>query len=113
VHKEERKSFRIVEENDRLRVESSEPGGGWKREYSFTLTPRRLEDFAGMCHYHQTSPESHFTQKGICTLATSDGRVTLADYKLIITRNGNREERLLASDAEWRESLQQHFEVVL
>jgi N-hydroxyarylamine O-acetyltransferase len=38
----------------------------WKREYSFTLQPRQLSEFAYMCHYHQTSPESHFTSKRIC-----------------------------------------------
>lgn len=109
------RSFRIVEREDEnvLRVEMRIPGEPWKREYSFTLKPRRLEDFAGMCHYHQTSPESHFTRKRICTRATEDGRVTLADYKLILTRNGHREERMLGSEEEWRQALRQYFGVAL
>ncbi len=113
VQKESRRSFRILEEGERLRVEMSEAENLWKREYSFTLTPRRLEDFAGMCHYHQTSPESHFTRKRICTRATDDGRVTIADYKLIVTRDGQREERMLGSEEEWREALKRYFQVVL
>jgi hypothetical protein len=32
---------------------------------------------------------------------------------LIFTRNGSREERLLASDQEWRAALKEHFDVVL
>ena len=94
-------------------VERKQLDDSWKTEYRFTLTPRRLEDFADMCHFHQTSPESHFTQKRLCTLATSNGRITLSDMKLIITENGNRQERMLASDDEWREVLRKHFGLVL
>jgi N-hydroxyarylamine O-acetyltransferase len=113
VQTEKRRSFRIVEDGERLCLEMTEPEGTWKREYSFTLNPRRLEEFAGMCHYHQTSPESHFTRKRICTRATEDGRVTIADYKLIVTRNGQREERMLGSEEGWREALKEYFGVVL
>jgi N-hydroxyarylamine O-acetyltransferase len=107
------KIFRLVEEGERVQLQMREPGKAWKNQYSFTLTPRRLEDFAGMCRYHQTSPESHFTRKRICTRATEDGRVTLADYKLILTRDGKREERMLESEEEWRQALQRYFGVVL
>jgi len=84
----------------------------WRREYSFTLQPRQLHDFAGMCHYHQTSPESHFTQNRICTRATPEGRVTLSEMKLIVTRDGNREERTLTSEGEREQVLREQFGVV-
>ena len=105
--------FRLVEDSERIQLQMREPGKAWKNQYSFTQTPRGLEDFAAMCRYHQTSPESHFTRKRICTMATEDGRVTLADYKLIVTRNGQREERMLGSEEEWRQALQNYFGVVL
>jgi N-hydroxyarylamine O-acetyltransferase len=73
--------FRIVDFGELLHVERAEPGGGWKREYSFTLKPRHLREFAGMCHYHQTSPESPFTRKRLCTIATPEGRITLSDIE--------------------------------
>lgn len=85
----------------------------WKREYLFSLQPRRIEDFAAMCHYHQTSPESPFTRKRVCSRAMPDGRITLADGKFIITRNGTRDERLVKSEKEWDELLGQHFGIVL
>ncbi len=107
------KVFRLVEEGERIQLQMRKPGEAWKNQYSFTQTPRRLEDFASMCRYHQTSPESHFTRNRICTRATEDGRVTLADYKLIVTRNGKREESMLGSEAEWREALNRRFGVVL
>jgi N-hydroxyarylamine O-acetyltransferase len=85
----------------------------WKEEYAFTLEPRELSDFAGMCHYHQTSPGSHFTRQRICSLATPQGRVTLSDEKLIETRGGSRYETLLSGDQEWRANLSERFGVIL
>lgn len=87
--------------------------GRWKEEYAFTLRPRELQEFAGMCHYHQTSPESHFTHHRICSLATPEGRVTLSDGKLIETRGSSRQERLLSGDQEWRAKLHDLFGVVV
>jgi N-hydroxyarylamine O-acetyltransferase len=87
--------------------------GKWKKEYAFTLEPRELSDFAGMCHYHQTSPESHFTRQRICSLATPEGRVTLSDEKLIETRGGSRHETLLSGDQDRRTNLYQRFGVIL
>jgi N-hydroxyarylamine O-acetyltransferase len=67
------RKYRIVDENGTLHVQRTEPDDRWKRQYSFTLTPRRLDEFAAMCHYHQTSPESPFTRKKLCTLASYGG----------------------------------------
>ena len=94
-------------------MERADRDAVWKRQYSFTLTPRSLNDFAAMCHHHQTSPESPFTHKSICSMATLGGRITVAERKLILTSNGTREERPLASDEEWRAALKEHFGVVL
>ena len=85
----------------------------WTVEYAFTLQPRELSEFAGMCHYHQTSPESHFTRNRICSRALPDGRITLSGMKLITTRGGKREERALVSEEEWRETLRREFGVEL
>jgi N-hydroxyarylamine O-acetyltransferase len=72
-----------------------------------------MQDFEEMCDYHQTSPDSSFTRKRLCTRATPEGRITLSDMKLIITRGGQKEERTLATEDEWRAALRQHFDVVL
>src|SRR5437773_4076542 len=106
-------TFRIVERGERLLLEKKQPVGTWKGQYSFTFQSRRLEEFAGMCEYHQRSPESHFTQNEICSRATPEGRITLAGMKLIVTRNGEREERRLKSEDEWRDTLRERFAVVL
>ncbi len=47
----------------------------WQHVYSFTEHPRVISDFDEMCTFHQTSPESHFTQEMICTMATKTGEL--------------------------------------
>lgn len=106
-------TYRVVDCDNSLCMERAERDGTWKRQYSFTLTPRSLNDFAAMCSYHQTSPESPFTRKSVCSMAIAGGRITVADRRLIFTRDGSRDERLLASDAEWRAALREHFNIVL
>jgi N-hydroxyarylamine O-acetyltransferase len=101
--------FRIIDAGESLRLQSRDTEPNWKIEYLFSLIPRRLDDFAEMCRYHQTSPQSPFTTKRVCSRATPVGRITLSDMKLITTRNGNREERLLKSDEDWRTALADHF----
>ncbi len=105
--------FRLVQLGERFQLEKAVAEGEWKRQYSFGLRPRRLEEFAGMCHYHQTSPESHFTQNRICTCARPDGRITLSGMKLILTRNGHREERVLGSEEDWADILAEQFGIHL
>jgi N-hydroxyarylamine O-acetyltransferase len=105
--------YRIVDSGNSLRMEREERAQDWKGQYSFTLKPRSLNDFAAMCHYHQTSPESPFTRKSVCSRATPDGRVTVADRKLILTHDGIKQERLLASDQERSAALKEYFQIVL
>lgn len=85
----------------------------WQPQYQFTLQPRRLSDFAEMCHIQQTAPESHFTWQRICSLATPSGRVSLSNRRLIITSNGRREEQLLADEAAVEAALTDWFGVRL
>ena len=105
--------FRIAEVGNVMIVQRQDPAGLWKSQYQFRLVPRQLSDFAPRCHFHQTSPESHFTQQRICTLPTPGGRITLSDLKFIRTRNGKREERLLNHEREWLAVLEKDFGVKL
>lgn len=57
-------------------------------QYIFTTHTRQLENFAAMCHFHQQSPESHFRQRKVISLAREKGRITLNDDALKLT-NGD------------------------
>jgi N-hydroxyarylamine O-acetyltransferase len=107
------RKFCIRDQRGSLHLEMAETGGSWRRQYSFSLVPRRLADFTEMCHYHQTSPESSFTRSRVCSRATANGRITLAEQRLIITRHGEKEESLLDSDADWQAALKKYFHIVL
>ncbi|MFL6237424.1 MAG: arylamine N-acetyltransferase family protein [Thermoanaerobaculia bacterium] len=107
-------AYRLEETGDgRLLLARREEGGPWQPQYRFGLEPHLYADYAGRCHFHQTSPDSHFTQNLVCSLATPDGRVTLSGMKLITTRGGERRERELADEREYAEALRQIFGVVL
>jgi N-hydroxyarylamine O-acetyltransferase len=81
----------------------------WAPRYLFTLKPRKRADFSGMCHYHQTSPDSVFTQHRLVTIAMARGRVTLTDMLLRITKQGELQESVLSSETEYSETLKQYF----
>lgn len=85
--------------------------GAWKSEYIFTPFGRDLSEFAGMCRFHQTSNESHFTRGKICSLMTVEGRKTLTDRKFIETGNGEKKEFSVDSEAEFNEILEREFHI--
>jgi N-hydroxyarylamine O-acetyltransferase len=107
------RKYRLLNHGETIYMERTDPNGQWMRQYSFTQTSRQLSDFAAMCHYHQTSPESHFTRNDVCTRATLDGRITLSGRKFIKTRNGRRTERELGSEEEWKAAMKEHFGIIL
>jgi N-hydroxyarylamine O-acetyltransferase len=107
-----RHAYRIEDAEGRLVLSRREEGGPWKEQYRFRLDPHVYADFAEMCHYHQTSPDSYFTQNRMCSLATPDGRITLSGRRLIATRGGERQERELADEDEVAEVLRERFGIV-
>jgi N-hydroxyarylamine O-acetyltransferase len=101
--------YRLDADGDRLVLLQRDEPGEWSVQYRFRLVPRVYADYAEMCRFHQTSPESHFTRGRVCSLATADGRVTLSRDCLILTRGGERHERQLADEREVAEVLSEHF----
>ena len=102
--------IRADDENRLLQRRNSE---GWVPQYRFTLQSHELSDYAEMCRYHQTSPESHFTQKRMCTLATAGGRITLTGTRLITKLGDERQELDLSGDAEVTAVLRERFGITL
>ncbi len=105
-------SFRIVSENAHLILLRRSAGEDWTASYRFTLQPYTYPDYEEMCHFHQTSPESHFTKGRICSMATKNGRITLSDNRLIITSGDQRDERML-SNQEYERILRDQFGIAM
>lgn len=105
-----RRAYKIVPDGEQMILMQHEEGGAWKAQYRFTLQSYEYADYAAMCLYHQTSPQSHFTKGRICSRATEMGRVTLSEMRLIITSgSGGRQERTLTSQQEYAQILREHF----
>jgi N-hydroxyarylamine O-acetyltransferase len=106
------RAYRIEEEDGgRLVLLQREAGGDWEPQYRFGLEPHPYADFEEMCHFQQTSPESHFTRKRVCSRLTPGGRVTLSGLRLITTAGGEKLERELAGEDEYTAALLEHFGV--
>jgi N-hydroxyarylamine O-acetyltransferase len=104
-------TYRISRVDDYYTLEQRNGEEPWAAQYRFTLQPRQQSEFAGMCHFHQTSPDSSFTRRRVCTRATLDGRVTLSDTRLIVTRGDTRSEELLADEGAVRAALREYFAI--
>lgn len=107
-------AYRIHPEGTHLILMHRDEGDEWKPQYRFTLQPYTYADYAEMCHYHQTSPQSHFTKARICSRATEEGRITLSEMRFITTsKNGERQERALTSEEEYAAILREQFGIVM
>jgi len=106
-------AYRILSEGTHL-ILMQRNEDKWKGQYRFTLETYRYADYAEMCHYHQTSPQSHFTKARICSRATEEGRITLSDMRFITTsKSGGRQERALTSEDEYAAILLEQFDIVV
>lgn len=109
VQKDENGTF-IVRRYDENYFEIAKmDGSDWKSEYIFTPRARALAEFAGMCEFHQTSPESHFTRGKVCSLMTETGRKTLTDRQFIETRAGRKIETGVETEEEFERILAREF----
>jgi N-hydroxyarylamine O-acetyltransferase len=108
------RAYRILADGTHLTLTQREEGDEWKAQYRFTLRTHTYADYAEMCRYHQTSPQSHFTKARVCSRATREGRITLSGVRFITTsKSGGRRERTLTSDEEYAAILREQFGIVM
>ena len=100
--------FRVAHDGRQGTVLMHKDGPAPPDGYRFDFGGHSFRDYGEMCHFHQTSPESPFTKKRLCSRATPTGRITLSGTRLIVTEGGRRQERQLTND-EWRAALAEHF----
>jgi N-hydroxyarylamine O-acetyltransferase len=58
--------------------------------YRLERRPRSLAEFVPTCWWQQTAPESGFRKAPRASLARLDGRVTVTDEKVVITKDGHK-----------------------
>lgn len=114
VQTQDGRAYRLEETAGRWTLFERQAGSApWEPQYTFTLQARDFGDYDGMCYYHQTSPESHFTQGRVCSLATPAGRITISGMRLIRTEHGQRSEHALPDEAAVTDALRDHFGIAL
>ncbi|WKZ69713.1 MAG: arylamine N-acetyltransferase [Melioribacteraceae bacterium] len=109
--KDERGIFRIISFNKDYLAVQKKSSDGWKNEYLFSLRPRNISEFSDKCNYHQSSPDSTFTQKKLCSIATLNGRITLTDKSLKITSNDTVREIEIVNDKRFYQLLKIYFDI--
>jgi len=105
--------YKVTSRGDKQVLFRKERDGKWLPQYIFSLTPQKIEAFTQMCEFHQTSSESTFTKKSVCSIATQSGRLTISNGNFIETSNGIRREKLIESSKHYRQILQQYFNMPL
>jgi N-hydroxyarylamine O-acetyltransferase len=103
--------FKIRKHGDDYFEVVKKEGEAWNSEYIFKNLNRALSEFSGMCEFHRTSPESHFTQGKVCSLMTETGRKTLTDKKFIETKDGEKRETDINSEDKFNEILEREFNI--
>ena len=112
-HVEGLRAYKLEATKDGFVMWQRDYEGKWSHQYFFDLTERKFpEDYQVGCVYHQNPSLSSFGREGIISIANADGRVSLNKEKLIITKNGQREERSINKD-EYPILLKKYFGVVL
>lgn len=106
-------AYRLDVDGDDFVLRQCDHHHTWHTQYRFNLTPYTYPDYAAMCHYHQTNPASHFTQRRLCSRATPAGRITLSETRLITTENGIRHEQALSDETAYAEALRDYFGITM
>ena len=103
--------FMIREFRDEYFEVAKKEGETWRSEYIFKPLGRDLSEFEARCEYQQTSPESHFMKNKSSSLMTENGRKTLTDSKLIVTKGGDKTETEINSEDEFDQLLMKEFSI--
>lgn len=111
VQKDKEGDFKIEKYDDEYWQVSKKQEEGWISEYIFTLTARNLDEYSAMCHYHQTSPDSHFTQKAVCSLPTEGGRITVSRNKVLLNDGIVTKEITIENEAQFLAHLKKYFQI--
>jgi N-hydroxyarylamine O-acetyltransferase len=106
--------YRILARGDQeLAVEERTQNTPWRVRYVVSLVPRQLQEFRDTSQWQQTSPDSSFVQRRMCTRLTPQGRLTLFQDKLIAAAGDVQSEVRLSGENWDARALREHFGIEL
>lgn len=110
---DERGEFRLEKYDDSYLQVRQKVEDKWSPVYIFSLTEREFSEYQVMCSYHQTSAESHFTQKRMCSMPNEGGRVTLAGDRIKISDKSGVRNIIIKDEADFSKRIWEYFKVKL
>ncbi|ERJ12166.1 arylamine N-acetyltransferase family protein [Haloplasma contractile] len=115
VYKDPKGLFKLVKKDDNLYVLTNynEKSDSYKEAYTFKYEPKRIEDFNVRKTYYVKSDDSHFKKNLICSRETEDGRISLKQDRVIITREGMKEQYPVKTFNDYNHYLKQYFNIEL
>jgi N-hydroxyarylamine O-acetyltransferase len=99
-------------EDEYLRVSKIEDGK-LTPEFIFKNVERELGEYAEMCKYHQSNPNSHFMKKRLISLPTENGRITISGNTLKIKEKNTVTEKELKNETDFEKELFGKFKIRL
>ncbi|WP_254250244.1 arylamine N-acetyltransferase family protein [Macrococcus equipercicus] len=99
--------FRAIQTGGRFELQK-ETDGSFNTLYKGLTDEKSLADFAAMIDYNQHNPQSIFVQNLLITKAQADGRVSMSQDHLTITKNGDKQKIKLTAE-NYRELLNKYF----
>ena len=103
--------FRVQEANGYVEVLRQLEVDEWTKILTLNLNPHPWESFKDRCHYQQTSADSVFVHKRMCTVVTENGRITLAGNTL--RKVGERTSEMRISERDYTRTLEDYFGISL
>ncbi|MBK7870589.1 MAG: arylamine N-acetyltransferase [Saprospiraceae bacterium] len=98
-------------DQDQFLLLMSSDGENFEKKYTFNLEEQSVNNFLPQCYDKQHNPDSHFVKNKICTKATADGRITVFNDKLMITKNGEKSEIFIADEEQLLHILKTEFNI--
>ncbi|TCT24574.1 N-hydroxyarylamine O-acetyltransferase [Melghiribacillus thermohalophilus] len=109
VYEDHLATYRLEQTGDTSYILQKSANDQWEKLFQFSTQPEELAAFQPMCRYYETSKDTLFGQERLCSIATADGRISLSEESLTITRNKVKEKSPVTSEKEWRRLLKKYF----
>lgn len=104
-------NYRLLADGGELQLEHATIPGHWRPLYRLSLRPRGMAEFKPMFHWHQTHPESPFTNHTVFTVARPWGRSTLTERYRVETRGAHTTRHRFHDRSQWLQELRERFGV--
>ncbi len=109
IQSDSRNYFKIIPAEEEWLLLMSIDNIHFKKKYIFNLKEQSPENFKLACYDKQHQPDSHFVKNKICTKATPEGRITIFNDKLIITKNGKKSELFISDEKHLLKIIKEEF----